>query len=318
MAGKIVTVLGETPPEKLGFCHSHEHLWIAPGESGRINPALRIDDEALSLAELADFYAVGGRAVADAQPVGCGRDPEVLARLSRDSGVHIMAATGFHKLLFYPEGHWLRAMSRSQLADLFTGELLEGMFALCDDSPPRRRCPHRAGFIKTALDVRWTPQYETLFAAAAEASIRTGAPLMAHIEPGGDPVALADFLEGQGLPLSRALFCHMDRAVADLSVHESLCRRGVWLEYDTISREKYHDDNREAAIIAHMVSAGWGHRILLGLDVTRERMVRYGGSVGLPYIAGSFLPLLAKSGIPPEVSGGFCGGNPARAFGWGK
>ncbi|MDR1157378.1 MAG: phosphotriesterase [Oscillospiraceae bacterium] len=312
--GGIVTVQGVVAPEALGFCHSHEHLWISPGRSARVNPALCIDDEARSLAELTDFRRAGGGAVVDAQPVGCGRGARALGRLSARSGVHIVAATGFHRMLFYPEEHWIFSWDEAQLAALYARELRLGMCADGDAAPPADWCGHRAGLIKTALDTAWTAQTRKLFAAAGAAARETGAPLMVHIERGSDPEGLANFWEARGVDLRRVIFCHMDRAVDDLAVHRRLCRRGVTMEYDTVARGRYHSDAREAEIVAEMTAAGFGGQILMGLDVTRARMIRYGGTVGLPYILRTFLPRLIRAGLPASIAARFFTENPARAL----
>ncbi len=294
----VMTVLGPVAPQALGFCQSHEHLCILDGQSARCNPALRIDDPQASRLELEDYRAAGGGAVVDAQPVGCGRDAEFLARISRESGVHVVASTGFHKLMFYPEDHWIFRWDEDALAELYRGELAEGMFAPCDGAPPARRTAIRAGQIKTALDAEGlTPRYEKLFRAAARAQTATGAPLMVHTEFGSDPGALADFLEGQGVDLTRVIFCHMDRTVAEPERHAALCRRGIAMEYDTVARGKYHGDGREVELVRLLLDGGLEDRLLMSLDVTRARLRRYGGEVGLCYILETFLPLLRACGV---------------------
>ncbi|MFR1989782.1 MAG: hypothetical protein ACLS3C_06875 [Oscillospiraceae bacterium] len=45
--------------------------------------------------ELLDYRAAGGSTIVDAQPVGCNRMTKELVQLSRDSGVQIVASTGF-------------------------------------------------------------------------------------------------------------------------------------------------------------------------------------------------------------------------------
>lgn len=311
----VITVLGPIAPEKLGFCQSHEHLCILNGQSAHCNPALRIDDPKTSRLELEDYHAAGGDAVVDAQPVGCGRDAEFLAQISQESGVHIVASTGFHKLMFYPEGHWSVCWDEDALTELYISELTEGMFVPCDSSRPAYRTPICAGQIKTALDAQGlTPRYRTLFRAAARAQMATGAPMMIHTEFGSNPTELADFLEDLGVNPERLIFCHMDRTVADLSVHEALCRRGINLEYDTVAREKYHSDEVEADIILALLEQGLEDQLLLSLDVTRARLKRYGGQVGLCYLLETFLPLLLRRGVTRVQLEKIFKANPARCF----
>jgi phosphotriesterase-related protein len=311
---KIVTVLGDISPGELGFCHSHEHLSINEGRPFQVNPALLIDDEARTARELAIFRRAGGRSIADAQPLGCGRDAAVLRRLARRTGVHIIASTGFHKMEFYAPDHWIHETPADRLADWFRLELKQGMFEGADRAAPLRRTDVRAGQVKAALDRGGFEGQKRLVVAAAAAVKATGAPLTVHIENGSDPLALADFLADMGVAPDKTAFCHMDRTVADLDAHKELCGRGVYMEYDTIGRDKYHDDLTEARIVSEMLDAGHGKRLLMGLDVTRRRMLSYGGQIGLGYIKERFIPLLLRRGLSPAQVDDVFIHNPARFF----
>ena len=312
----ITTVTGDIGPGELGFCQSHEHLWIT-GFPGTVNPDLRIDDAEKSRAELERYRLAGGNALVDAQPAGCGRDALVLKTLSEQTAVRIIASTGFHKMIYYPGGHRIYRTGADGLTRIFLEELSQGMYAggEAPDAFPGPRTSCRAGQIKAALDAGpFNPQYEKCFSAAAEAAKESGVPLMVHIEKGSDPLALADFLVKQGLAPDRLIFCHLDRAVADRAVHRELCRRGMYLEYDTIGRPKYHDDECEAGIILDMIRSGYAGQILLSLDSTGARLSSYGGSPGLDHILTRFIPLLRCRGVPETQIRAFFRENPARAF----
>jgi phosphotriesterase-related protein len=178
------------------------------------------------------------------------------------------------------------------------------------------RTSYRAGQIKTALDAGpFSSQHEKCFSAAAEAAKESGVPLMAHIEQDSDPLALADFLVKQGMAPERLIFCHMDRAVADMGVRRELCGRGIYLEYDTIGRPKYHDDECEAAMILDLIQSGHAGRLLMSLDTTRARLSSYGGAPGLDHILARFIPLLRHYGLPELQIQAFFRENPARIFG---
>lgn len=312
---KIQTVTGPIDPKKLGFCQSHEHLCILEGQSALCNPALRIDDLQASSQELTDYYHAGGRAVVDAQPVGCGRDPEFLQTISRQSRVNIIASTGFHKLIFYPENHWIFHWKEEQLAELYVQELTGGMFAPCDDQEPDQQTSIQAGQIKTALDREGlTPRYQRLFSAAAQAQKATGAPLMVHTEAGSNVTELADFLEKLDVDLHRVIFCHMDRTVPDLSVHIALCQRGITMEYDTVAREKYHSNACEIEIVRALLDAGFQSQLLMSLDVTRARLLHYGGQVGLCYILNTFLDYCLHNGFSKAILQSIFYDNPSERF----
>ena len=310
----ITTVLGDIEDAALGFCQSHEHLSIDPGCPSPVPADQCIDDPEKSRLELEAYRYAGGGAVVDAQGLGCGRDAAALARISRESSVHIVATTGFHKMQFYPEGHWIYSAGADQITRLYLAELGEGMFLDGDGAKiPVRHIEARAGLIKSALDAgEFTSQYQKLFTAALEAAKISGAALMVHIEKGSDPEALAVFLEKQGLDPHRIVFCHLDRAVANTAVHRAICARSISLEFDTIGRPKYHDDRTEIGIILPLLEAGYENRLLMSLDTTRARLKSYGGTPGLTYILEQFIPLMRGSGITEEQIDLFFRKNPAR------
>ncbi|WHH58512.1 phosphotriesterase [Petroclostridium sp. X23] len=312
---RVQTVLGLIDSSQLGYCHCHEHLFIENGQSAKINPVLRIDDLNKSTQELVMFKQFGGTSIVDAQPIGCGRMAYELVEASRLSGVHIIASTGFHKLIFYPESHWINGLRPSSLAELFVSELREGMFVYCDQEYPERRIEAKAGIVKVALDQEGlTKRYQNLLTVAAYAAIETGVSILCHTEVGEHSLMLAEFLIEQGVKENAIILCHMDRTAKDLSYHRAAAEMGVYLEYDTIGRFKYHTDEDEALLIARMIEGGHEDRILLGLDTTRSRLKSYGGDIGLSYISQTFIPLLKNYGITDEFAKKCMVINPAKAL----
>lgn len=296
----IITVTGQISPEELGFCQCHEHLLIAPGRSGEIDPALCFSDIDQSAREVCRYIAAGGSSLVDAQPGGCGRMASGLLEISRQTGLSIIASTGFHKMLFYPENHWIFSAGVSKLQELFSHELETGMYVDGDRDFPASWIPARAGIIKTALDsCGLTPQYNKLFTAAAEAAKTTGSTIMIHVEKGADPFLLLDFFTGLGIEPSRLIFCHLDRACGDTGVHLTLAQAGCYLEYDTIGRFKYHSDLEEIQYFQLLKEHRLLSRLLFSLDTTRLRLKSYSGpkAVGLDYILLVFLPLLEEAGF---------------------
>lgn len=316
---KIQTVLGVLEPERLGFCHSHEHLFLAEGFPATLNPDLCIDDIELTVEELQTFRTSGGQAIVDAQPLGCGRMERELAEASERTGVHIVASTGFHKLAFYPRDHWIRTMDEEELAELFKSELVRGMLTGTDKGHPASeqavRLEAKAGLIKTAVDAeRMADPDKKWFAAAAEAAKAAGAAIMCHTEGPDQALWLLDFYERRGIEPSRVILCHLDRRLERMDVNLELAGRGAYLEYDTIGRYKYHDDESEARWISAMLEAGHEDRLLLGLDTTRARLRSYGGGIGLTFLRNVFLPLLQAEGVTSAQMAKLMVHNPARAF----
>lgn len=314
---KIITVRGEISPKELGFCQSHEHIAMRKGRSFEINPALCIDDYEKSRDEMYAYKRAGGDSIVEAQPVGCCRDAGWLKRISEETGVHILSSTGFHKLSFYPDAHWIRSAGAEELERIFVEELTEGMYEDGDVDLPLVKTEIRAGLIKTAYDTEGlTPRYRTLFDAAAASARRTDRVMMIHVEQKTNPVPLQDYLLDRGVSADQMMFCHMDRACEDIGLHRAILAEGSYLEFDTIGRFKYHSDEHEAGLFRELIAAGYEDRLLYSLDTTRERLKTYNRSaVGMDYILTKFNRLLKDAGVPQSVIRKISTDNPARLFG---
>ncbi|MFD1414368.1 phosphotriesterase family protein [Oceanobacillus jeddahense] len=311
----IQTVQDHIYPEQLGFCHSHEHLFLAEGQPAKLNPALRIDDYEATIAELEMFRSIGGQAIVDAQPLGSGRMEAELAEASLQTGTHIIASTGFHKLAFYPDNHWIRTFSMEELKAVFIHELTAGMYVGTDSRPPKEYTNHKAGQIKTAIDAeRLADPDKKWFIAAAQASIETGIPIMCHTETVEQGIYLTDFYLNEGVSPENIIVCHLDRKLDNIEAHKEIADKGCFVEYDTIGRFKYHDDASEIEMLKQMLEWGFEDSILLGLDTTRQRLKSYGGEIGLDYIIENFIPHMQKCGISNNHIEKFMVQNPSIAF----
>ncbi len=307
--GAVQTVLGTVEKNGLGHCQMHEHVFVAAGPATEKFSALLIDDEALSAQELDAYRKAGGGMILDAQPGGAGRNAQALRRMSEKSEVHIVCVTGFHLPMFYPADSLIRAESEEALYERFLGELTLG----CRDE--RGGEPVRAGAVKAALSAEGcVGRLAVQLRAAARAAAEAEAPLLLHTEKGAGALEALALCQECGLAPSRVLVCHVDRQAEDFAPHEAIAKAGAWLEYDTIGRFKYHDDESEFRLIRHMTQLGFGKQLLLSLDTTRERLHSYGGTLGLTYLLETFLPLLQADGLSRTDIEMMTLGNPLRAF----
>lgn len=306
----IRTVTGDIKPEKLGFTHCHEHLFTYRIEGVELPAHLLIDSCSRSRKEARAFRKIGGGAIVDAQPFGAGRNARFLRKLSRDTKLHIIGATGFHKPAFYPKDFWVTDADTDEISDLLISEIDHGMYEYDPFDPFKVRSDIRAGIIKIATGEKGLNSLsEKIFSAAARAHRVTGAPVMTHTELSQYGMEQAQFLIEAGVDPGHIIVSHMDRVI-DVERNAGLAELGVFLEYDTIARFKYHSNEDEVALISEMVKRGFRRRILLGMDTTRERMTAYGGEIGLTYIKSNFLPMLAEAGVGGEYAEDFMVHNP--------
>lgn len=306
----IQSAAGEIPAAQMGHIQCHEHIYLRKGPSYESNPALCMEDYDRSLQELKDYRTAGGGAIVDAQPGWFGRDPGMLCRLSQDSGVQILAVTGFHKLMFEEPGSPLQTMSENQLTAYFAGEITTGMVG-----PEGNPTDIRAAFVKVAFEAGGLthPVYGKLFRAAARAAAETGAPVLVHTEKNTDMLELLGFFNGFGVLSERVLICHLDRTNYNAAYHCKVLQSGCSLCYDSVNRTKYISHEQELELIAAVCGAGFEDRIVLSLDTTAQRLRAYGApDMGLDYILTTYIPMLLDRGITREQIGKMCRLNGAK------
>lgn len=307
---RVMTVLGAVHAEDLGYCQMHEHIFVLPTPNSEKNPALEISNEALSLQELIAYHKAGGRAMLDAQPVGAGRDIAALKRLSAASGVHIIATTGYHLPAFYTGEHWIHTETVEELSERFYKELKEGV----DCGEEGVVFP---GAVKAAIGSEGpVGRLEICLRAAARVAAKADVPLIMHTEKGIGAVDAVRICSDEGLKPERIAVCHVDRQAEDYKPHDEIAATGVFMEYDTIARYKYHDDESERALIRRMVEKGYEDKLLIALDTTAARLKSYGDPTapGLDFILKCFIPALEKEGTDPETILNITVRNPVRIF----
>ncbi|MFF9112746.1 phosphotriesterase [Streptomyces sp. NPDC014805] len=295
---RVRTVLGDVEPERLGVCDAHDHLFFA---SPRL-PGEELSSVAAARAELAAFREQGGGCVVQWTPYGLGRRAADLPALSRQSGVHVVAATGLHQDVHYDETV-LKGL-RGRLAEVFAAELTDGIGT----------SGVRAGLIKVAGGfhalnghARWT------MTAAAEAHRATGAPIAVHLELGTGAPDVLDLLCGElGVPPERVILGHLNR-FPDPVVHRQAAEAGCWLAFDGPSRAHHATDWRMPEAVRALAEAGFGDRLLLGGDTTTAAARSVNGGPGMPYLLRRVRPRLAAA-LGEDLVTAILTRNPARAF----
>jgi phosphotriesterase-related protein len=291
----VRTVLGDIAPADLGPCDAHEHLFLdTPAQPGE-----EFLDRDKATEEARTLAAAGARSLVDWTPLGLGRDLDGLAHVARETGLHIVAATGLHRDAHYTGDDPFRTASVDELADRFAAELAE-----------------RCGVIKAGASYHHlTPFEEKAFEAVAAAHARTGAPVCVHTQHGTMGLALVERLGSLGVPPTSVILAHVDRN-PDAGEHAETASTGATLQLDGPGRAKYWPDSTILQLIADLAERGHAERLLLGGDVGRRAMLRaYGGGPGLDYVFARFKPRLERE-LGAGLSEQIFVANPARAFAW--
>ncbi|MGW5735958.1 MULTISPECIES: phosphotriesterase family protein [Streptomyces] len=298
-AATVRTVLGDVAPTDLGVCDAHDHLFLTSPQL----PGQELSSATLAGEELAAFRAAGGESLIQWTPLGMGRHAGELTRLSRATGVRIVAATGLHQAVHY-EQELLARLRAEGLAGVFVRELTQGIGGT----------GVRAGLIKVAggfhgLDAhaRWTMD------AAAEAHHATGAPISVHLELGTGALDVLDLLCGElSVPAGKVVLGHLNRS-PDLTVHREAAAAGAHLAFDGPSRAHHATDWRMPDAVQALVEAGFADQLLLGGDTTTAGARAVNGGPGLPYLLRIVRPRLELA-VGAGVVARILTVNPGRAF----
>lgn len=296
MKNAIRTVLGDIDCSELGRLNYHEHLF----QSSPLLPGEDLDDEDASGQEARELRISGFDAMVDATPLGLGRRPAAIARVSAASGVRVVMTTGMHRAEHYGSGHPLLGLSSSQLADAFIADLT---VEACEPGERRAQgggdaplASPKAGVLKTAAGY-WNIDRHAArtIEAVAGAHRATGAPVMVHLESGTAGFEVLEALEREGVSPSRVALAHIDRN-PDPGLHLELASTGAYLGYDGAARAKNWPDSVLIDCLSKTIEGGAGDHVLLGGDVARASRYRaYGGMPGLRYLGERFVPRLSAA-----------------------
>lgn len=287
----IRTVLGDVPGDRLGATDYHEHLFqVSP-----LLPGDELVDEDVSRMEVVLLGSAAIDAMIDATPIGLGRNPVGLARISAATGMHIVATTGCHRRAHYAQETWVVELTVGQLAQRMTADVVTGM-PIRDDSrtvAPANHdgAPVRAGVLKVGIDY-WSIDDlgHRVIEAIGIAHGDTGAPVMVHLEHGSAAFEVLEALAAVGVEPNAVALAHVDRN-PDPVLHADLADLGAYLGYDGPARHREHPDSTVLTCMAEAIERGAGDRVLIGGDVARaSRYVAAGGMPGLEYLPRRFIP----------------------------
>ncbi|MFE0675865.1 phosphotriesterase [Streptomyces sp. NPDC058867] len=307
MSGKnttVNTVLGPVPTEDLGVVSVHEALLsVAPGAEYAFDITIdRAEIFETLAAKLTAFRACGGGTVVDSTGMFHGRDVRLYESLSRTTGVHIVASTGQgpeEKLGGYfltPQTNPPTPWPADRFADLFTREITEGMVV------PRVERRGAAGLVATtATRAGMTATDESLCRGAARTALATGVPV--SLRHGADAVHDLGVVLDEGLPADRVVVGGLDRKdAAAAGAPLAVARRGAYAALDHVGTEdeEHLTDADRAALVADLVRAGLGDRILLSVGATGVAKGTPANELPYGHVLTAFVPLLKAQGLGDE------------------
>ncbi len=327
MSKMVNTVTGPVSSDSLGKTYIHEHLLFGyPGFHGDFSVAPFDRDEALKLCvqtikPLMEQY--GLKTVVDATPNECGRDVLFMKDVSEQTGLNIIAASGYY---YEGEGAPAYFKQRSGMTDIVP-DIYEIMKT--ETTVGIEGTGIKAGVFKLASSEGVITDYEqAFFKAAAQVSSEEGIPIITHTQMGSMGPEQADLLIASGADPKRINIGHMGGST-DIQYHLDTLAKGVYISFDRFGLQQLvgcpADSTREI-VIAGLCAAGYADQIMLSHD----SIIKWLGrplplpDVALPLVADwnwenilkNVVPDLIKLGVSDEQIQMMLIENPKRFFGY--
>lgn len=286
--GYARTVCGDIKGEDMGFTYPHEHLYAVPPACQK-DRDLELSSYENSVKELMNFKSVGGQTLVEASTLDYGRNLGLLRKMSEETGVHVIATTGFNKHIYYPR--WVEEKSMEEIADILAGDIMDG----------EKASGVHAGFIKIGTWYNMIhPLEEKTTIAAAAAQKKCGAPIWGHTEAGTMGMEVLDILEKENVDLTTVALGHLDRN-ADEYYLLKLADRGIYVQFDGPGKVKYYPDSVRVQLIKSLIAHGHIDQLLISGDMGRASYLEgYGGGPGFKFIKTKFIARLLDEGVTQE------------------
>jgi phosphotriesterase-related protein len=311
---------GEFALEKLGAIRRNGLAW---------KRNLVQDDVALTIREVGEYARAGGRSLVNVDLPGMGRDVRKLQRIAQESGLHVVASTGWYIAACHPPE--IAGKPKEALAEIMIRELEEGI----DGGGVRAGNIGEIGLSGMPKDP-FQPQEEVVLRAAARAQAATGASLTIHPNAhlliyGETPVdhfdLYLDILEDEGCDLGKLYVSHLG-LFPDVAIAKRLLRRGVgWVSYDHFGHEEYAEgigpgrgftpDKEEVALVLQLLEAGLADRVLLCAEIGWKTCYKAYGGWGYSHVYENILPWLKAAGASDAQLHTMMVENPRRLHGIG-
>jgi phosphotriesterase-related protein len=253
----VETVAGQIDVEDLGLTLIHEHFFSSDEAVTAQWPHVRERDQEFELA-MESAQAVkshGVKTVVEPTAMLLGRDARASQRLAQESGLQIVLCTGIYTYDHLPQFFINR--SEDYIADLFVHDIEQGI----------QGTDIKAAFLKCAADEPGVNErVEKVHRAVARASLRTGAPIMAHSRPASNtgPRQVEIFLE-EGVGPEKIHIAHTGDT-DDLDYIQGLLDKGVWIGMDRYGIDLFLPTPKRNATLLELLNRGYAERMFLSQD----------------------------------------------------
>jgi len=337
----INTVLGSIDSNELGITLPHEHIFIdlrnqfsKPEEVSkrmlseqevniqnlgvlRRNPYavkdnLLLADPEVAENELMKAKEVGARTVVDATTVGIGRDSRLLKRIALNTGLNIIAGSGYYTYDTHPED--MDEKTVEEITDEIVNDLTRGV----------KNTGIKAGVIgELGTSEKIYPNEEKVLFAGAKAHHETGAPILVHIFPWSDNGReVLDIFSEEGVEMDKVAICHSDVPL-DIEYMKDILSRGAMLEFDNFGKEFYippperdfaggifATDIERVRTLKLLLEEGYKDQILISNDICLKILLHRYGGWGYDHVLQNIVTMMVEEGIDRDLIGHLIEKNP--------
>jgi phosphotriesterase-related protein len=255
----------------------------------------------------------GVRTICDPSCMFLGRDIGFMRRVAEETDVQVVPCTGIYTYDHLPTG--LLTRDADAIADLFVHDIETGI----------QGTEIKAAFIKCAADEPGVNEnVEKIHRAAARASMRTGAPIMAHSRPASNTAPRQiEIFEEEGVELGRVQIAHTGDS-DDLDYIEGLLEKGVFIGMDRFGLEIFLPYEQRITTVLALLERGYADRMFLSADYCAtldwyplevEKAMVAGGAAkdwSMNIVHDKVLPSLRESGATDEQIETMLVANPPR------
>jgi phosphotriesterase-related protein len=315
----VQTARGPVDSSQLGTALMHEHIFVLDTEIQQNYPEEWGSEEkrvADAVTRLNDLKSRGVDTIVDLTVLGLGRCIPRILRVAKQTGLHIIVATGiytYRDLPFYfhlrkPDG----TSGSEPLTEMFVRDIREG---IADTGV-------KAGILKCCTDEPGlTPDVERVLRAIAHAHRQTGVPISTHTHAGlRRGLDQQRIFRDEGVDLTRVVIGHSGDTT-DLDYLEELIRNGSYIGMDRFGVDVILDFESRVNTVATLCERGHADRMVLSHDAMcfwhwlPESVVRS----ALPkwnylHIHTDVLPALRRKGVGEEQLHMMLVENPRRIF----
>ena len=305
-APHVNTVLGGRSPRALGMTLMHEHVLVDFVGADKVSPQRYNTEEVFqtALPHLKSLRAAGCRTLVECTPAYLGRDVNLLKRLARASGLHIVTNTGFYGAAndkYVPA--LAREESAQQLADRWVREFQDGIDGT----------GIRPGIIKIGVDPGPLSEIDAkLVRAAAKTHLQTGLTIASHTGNGAAALEELELLKQEGVHPGAFIWVHA-QTEGDGQLHLKAAQQGAWVEFDGIGEASAE---KHLQLVKGMVEQGFSDRVLISQDAGWYHVGEPKGGTYRPYTFAfaNFVPLMRRAGVSTEQVRTLLIDNPRKAL----